>query len=177
VYTRWVTDSGRYNEICNPIDYETEDALAEQERLGLVLPQPAAAAAGLSLAQSLCRGVSCDSVGRAVPCGPANSSVRISVAPWHTLPLMRAAGAQLKAAQRARLAQPRLRRPPVPAGSPARSARAWTLRRTRPGLLQEVSPCLAKLCMHGPERVLRQRRRQAHRAVTVPALQGTRALR
>lgn len=43
---RWVTDSARYNEWCNPIDYETEEALAEQERLGLVLPQPEAAGAG-----------------------------------------------------------------------------------------------------------------------------------
>lgn len=38
VYPRWVTDSARFNEWCNPIDYETEEAVAEQERLGLVLP-------------------------------------------------------------------------------------------------------------------------------------------
>lgn len=38
VHVRWVTDSGRFNEWCNPIDYETEEALAEQERLGLILP-------------------------------------------------------------------------------------------------------------------------------------------
>ena len=38
MYPRWLTDSARFNEWCNPIDYETEEALAEQERLGLVLP-------------------------------------------------------------------------------------------------------------------------------------------
>lgn len=34
---RWVLDSEKYNEWMNPIDYETEEALAEQERLGLVI--------------------------------------------------------------------------------------------------------------------------------------------
>jgi hypothetical protein len=167
VYTRWVTDSGRYNEVCNPIDYETEDALAEQERLGLVLPQPAAAAAGVSLAQPLCQGYQvtvmsvlflallhltvCASCTHA-PCilhAPALNNVRISVASWRTTPLTRAAGVQLKAVQRERLAQPRMRRPPAPAGSPAPSARAWTPRRTRPGLPQQVRPCLAKLRTRG----------------------------
>ena len=35
-------DSERYNEWMNPIDYETDEALADQERLGLVIgPQGA----------------------------------------------------------------------------------------------------------------------------------------
>ena len=37
---RWVLDSEKYNEWMNPIDYETEEALAEQERLGLVIGSP-----------------------------------------------------------------------------------------------------------------------------------------
>lgn len=31
VYLRWVTDSDKYNEWMNPIDYETEEAIEEQE--------------------------------------------------------------------------------------------------------------------------------------------------
>lgn len=38
VYLRWVKDSELFNEWMNPIDYETEEALQEQETLGLVLP-------------------------------------------------------------------------------------------------------------------------------------------
>ena len=33
-------DSGRFNEWMNPIDYETDEAIQEQEKLGLVLPPP-----------------------------------------------------------------------------------------------------------------------------------------
>ena len=35
---RWLTDSVLYNEWMNPIDYETEEALAEQEAAGQQLP-------------------------------------------------------------------------------------------------------------------------------------------
>lgn len=34
---RWVYDSEKYNEWMNPVDYETEEAVAEQDRLGLVI--------------------------------------------------------------------------------------------------------------------------------------------
>ncbi len=34
---RWVFDSDKYNEWMNPVDFETEEAVAEQERLGLVI--------------------------------------------------------------------------------------------------------------------------------------------
>jgi hypothetical protein len=37
VTVRWVFDSEKYNEWMNPVDFETEEALAEQERLGLVI--------------------------------------------------------------------------------------------------------------------------------------------
>ena len=40
VSLRWVLDSEKYNEWMNPIDYETEEALAEQERMGLVIGSP-----------------------------------------------------------------------------------------------------------------------------------------
>jgi hypothetical protein len=32
-----VLDSERFNEWMNPVDYETEEAIAEQERLGLLV--------------------------------------------------------------------------------------------------------------------------------------------
>ena len=38
VLQRWLTDSVVYNEWMNPIDYETEEALAEQEAAGRQLP-------------------------------------------------------------------------------------------------------------------------------------------
>ena len=38
VLQRWLTDSVLYNEWMNPIDYETEEALAEQEAAGQQLP-------------------------------------------------------------------------------------------------------------------------------------------
>ncbi|CAL8469788.1 g9330 [Coccomyxa elongata] len=37
VTVRWVYDSEKYNEWMNPVDYETEEAVAEQDRLGLVI--------------------------------------------------------------------------------------------------------------------------------------------
>lgn len=37
VTLRWVLDSEKYNEWMNPVDYETDEALAEQEKLGLVI--------------------------------------------------------------------------------------------------------------------------------------------
>lgn len=44
VYLRWVVDSDRFNEWMNPIDYETEDAIAEQEsNPGLVIKDGAGA--------------------------------------------------------------------------------------------------------------------------------------
>ena len=45
MYLRWLADSAKFNEWCNPIDYETEEAVAEQERLGLVLPPERAGSA------------------------------------------------------------------------------------------------------------------------------------
>lgn len=44
VTVRWVYDSEKFNEWMNPLDYETEEAVAEQERLGLVI-EPATGAA------------------------------------------------------------------------------------------------------------------------------------
>ena len=38
VFKRWLTDSVAFNEWMNPIDYETEEALAEQEAAGQQLP-------------------------------------------------------------------------------------------------------------------------------------------
>lgn len=43
VNPRWVLDSENYNEWMNPVDYETEDAIAEQERLGLLIEGPSGA--------------------------------------------------------------------------------------------------------------------------------------
>ena len=37
VTMRWVFDSDKYNEWMNPVDFETEEAVAEQDRLGLVI--------------------------------------------------------------------------------------------------------------------------------------------
>ena len=40
VNPRWVLDSEKFNEWMNPVDYETEEAIAEQERLGLLIDGP-----------------------------------------------------------------------------------------------------------------------------------------
>ncbi len=40
---RWVLDSEKFNEWMNPVDYETEEAVAEQERLGLLIEGPSGA--------------------------------------------------------------------------------------------------------------------------------------
>ena len=40
VNPRWVLDSEKFNEWMNPVDYETEEAIAEQERLGLLIEGP-----------------------------------------------------------------------------------------------------------------------------------------
>ena len=43
VNPRWVLDSEKFNEWMNPVDYETEEAIAEQERLGLLIEGPSGA--------------------------------------------------------------------------------------------------------------------------------------
>ena len=43
VNPRWVLDSEKFNEWMNPVDYETEEAVAEQERLGLLIEGPSGA--------------------------------------------------------------------------------------------------------------------------------------
>ena len=43
VNLRWVLDSEKFNEWMNPVDYETEEAIAEQERLGLLIEGPSGA--------------------------------------------------------------------------------------------------------------------------------------
>jgi hypothetical protein len=46
VYCRWVSDSEKYNEWMNPLDYETKEAQAEQEQqaAGATATMPAATA-------------------------------------------------------------------------------------------------------------------------------------
>jgi len=43
VNPRWVLDSENFNEWMNPVDYETEEAIAEQEKLGLLIEGPSGA--------------------------------------------------------------------------------------------------------------------------------------
>lgn len=50
VYARWLQDSAKYNEWMNPIDYETEEAQAEQEAAAAESPHGVPVAA-----HSLCR--------------------------------------------------------------------------------------------------------------------------
>ena len=51
---RWVFDSDKYNEWMNPVDFETEEAVAEQERLGLVINPGALLSALVSINIWIC---------------------------------------------------------------------------------------------------------------------------
>ncbi len=53
VTVRWVYDSEKYNEWMNPVDYETEEAVAEQDRLGLVIEPGEVSDMRLSITDSL----------------------------------------------------------------------------------------------------------------------------